>query len=288
VLGDRLRYWTFFPSVEAGWGRVPAWGFARAVETRCAQVPEATRVFGYVPMGGDFVVTARHVDERGLRDGSAHRGKLPAAYNAYRWAEPGSLDDARMVLQPLFITAVLLARSLARSSRVVLSSASSKTALGTAYLLGRAGIEVAGLTASADFVSTLGVYDEVLGYDAVGKLERRATTFVDLAGSASVRAAVHQHLRETLEASVVVGATHVDAGGGTGTLPGPQPTFFFAPDHLRGGLDAEALTTFRELLDWSAGWLELERRDGPEAVVTAWNDVVIGRVPPTTGLSLAL
>ena len=235
VLGDRLRYWMFFPSAEAGWGRVPAWGFARAVETRCAEVPEATRVFGYVPMGGEFVVTARRVDERGLRDGSAHRDELPAAYNAYRRAEPGSIDDATMVLQPLFITAVLLARSLAGASRVVLSSASSKTALGTAYLLRRAGIEVAGLTASADFVNTLEVYDEVVGYDAVEQLERRPTTFVDLAGNARVRAAVHRHLRDALEASIAVGATHVDAGGEEGTLPGPRPTFFFAPDHLRAG-----------------------------------------------------
>ena len=212
LLGDRLRYWTFFPSVEAGWGRVPAWGFARAVETRCAEVPEATRVFGYVPMGGEFVVTAQRVDERGLRDGSAHRDELPAAYNAYRRAEPGSLDDAAMVLQPLFITAVLLARSLAGASRVVLSSASSKTALGTAYLLRRAGIEVAGLTASADFVTTLEVYDEVVAYDAVEQLERRPTTFVDLAGNARVRAAVHEHLRDALEESIAVGATHVGRG----------------------------------------------------------------------------
>ncbi len=288
VLGDRLRYWTFFPSDEAGWGRVPAWGFARAVETRCAEVPEATRVFGYVPMGGEFVVTARRVDERGLRDGSPHRAELPAAYNAYRRAEPSSHDDATMVLQPLFITAVLLARSLAGASRVVLSSASSKTALGTAYLLRRAGIEVAGLTASADFVNTVEVYDEVVGYDAVEELERRPTAFVDLAGNSGVRAAVHRHLGDLLEASIVVGATHVDAGGGTGTLPGPRPTFFFAPDHVRAGLDAEALETFRELLDWSAGWLELERRNGPEAVLTAWDETVAGRLPPTTGLSLAL
>jgi len=288
VLGDRLRYWTFFPSLEAGWGRVPAWGFARAVETRCAEVPEATRVFGYVPMGGEFIVTARRVDERGLHDGSAHRAELPAAYNAYRRAEPGNRDDATMVLQPLFLTAVLLARTLAGASRVILSSASSKTALGTAYLLRRGGNEVAGITASVDFVNAVGVYDEVVGYEAVEELERRPTTFVDLAGNARVRAAVHRHLGDALEASIVVGATHVDAGGQEGTLPGPRPTFFFAPDHLRAGLDAEALDTFRELLEWSAGWLELERRDGPEAVLTAWDETVAGRVPPTTGLSLAL
>ena len=288
LLGDALRYWTFFPAIEAGWGRVPAWGFARAVESRQAELPEATRVFGYVPMGGEFVLTARLVDERGVRDVSAHRAELPDAYNAYRRAEPGRLDDATMVLQPLFVTAVLLARSLVGATRVVLSSASSKTALGTAYLLRRADVEVAGLTASADFVRSLDVYDEVVGYDAVEELERRPSTFVDFAGNARVRASVHRHLRDALDASIVVGATHVNAGGETGPLPGPRPTFFFAPDHLRAGLDADALDTFRELLAWSAGWLELERRDGPEAVLAAWDDAVAGRLPPTTGLSLAL
>ena len=34
LLGDDLRYWTFFPTPEEGWGRVPAWGFAAAVESR--------------------------------------------------------------------------------------------------------------------------------------------------------------------------------------------------------------------------------------------------------------
>ena len=288
VLGDPLRYWTFFPAVEAGWGRVPAWGFARAVESRCGELPEATRIFGYVPMGGEFVLTPRSVDERAVRDASAHRAELPAAYNAYRRAEPGAFDDATMVLQPLFITAVLLARSLVGAPRVVLSSASSKTALATAYLLRRAGTEVAGLTASVDFVHSLDVYDEVLAYDAVEQLERRPSTFVDFAGNARVRDAVHRHLGDALDASIVIGATHVDAGGDAGLLPGPRPTFFFAPDHLRSGLDANALDTFRELLAWSASWLELERRDGPEAVLAAWDEAVAGRLPPATGLSLAL
>jgi hypothetical protein len=288
VLGDRLRYWTFFPAPEAGWGRVPSWGFARAVESRSSEVPVGTRLYGYVPMGEELVVTPRDIGERGLRDGSAHRADLPPVYNAYRRTEPGALDDATMVLQPLFATSVLLARSLAGASRVVLSSASSKTALGTAYLLRRAGVETAGLTASVEFLSTLDAYDQVAAYDEVEQLELRPTTFVDLAGNAGVRAAVHRHLGDVLEASVLVGATHVGAGEREEELPGPRPTFFFAPDHVRAGLDTAALDAFRQLLGWSAGWLELERRDGPEAVLAAWRDAVAGRLPPTTGLSLAL
>jgi Protein of unknown function (DUF2855) len=289
VLGDRLRYWSFFPSAEEGWGRVPAWGFANAMESRYAGVRPGTRIFGYVPMGGEFVLTPQPADERGLGDRSAHRAELPAVYNRYRRAEASARDDAMMVLQPLFMTSALLARSLEGASRVILSSASSKTALGTAYLLARRGAEVTGITASVKFVRSLDVYDEIVGYDAIEELERRPATFVDFAGDAGVRAAIHRHLGGELRASVLVGATHTDAAAPAAEpLPGPEPTFFFAPDHVRGGIDAQARAAFDELVEWSGGWLELERRDGAEAILAAWADAVAGRLSPTTGLSLAL
>jgi hypothetical protein len=191
-----------------------------------------------------------------------------------------------MVLQPLFVTSVLLARSLAGAPRVVFSSASSKTALGTAYLLARRGVDVAGITASVDFAAGLGVYDEVVGYDAVERLARRPATFVDLAGDSRVRAAVHRHVGDELQASILVGATHMDVTPpAVESLPGPEPSFFFAPDHVRDGIDAEALG---ELLRWSAGWLELERRDGCDAVVAAWTEAVSTGLPPHKGFSLSL
>jgi Protein of unknown function (DUF2855) len=248
-----------------------------------------TRVFGYVPMGGDLVLEPQHVGDRGFQDGSDHRAQLPAVYNGYRRAEPSDRDDVAMVLQPLFMTSVLLARSLESAEHVIVSSASSKTALGTAFVLARAGKEVSGITASADFVAGLGVYREVVGYDAIENLERRRATYVDLAGNARVRAAVHSHYGDELEASVLVGATHVDAqrAASDEALPGPTPTFFFAPDHTPG-IDGDARATFAELVEWSAAWLTVERRDGREAVIQAWVEAVEGDLPPTTALSLAL
>jgi Protein of unknown function (DUF2855) len=289
LLGDTLAYWTFFPAAEEGWGRVPAWGFATAVESRSAYAPEGTRVFGYVPMGGDLVLEPQHVGERGFQDGSSHRAELPAVYNGYRRAEPSDRDDAVMVLQPLFMTSVLLARSLEGARYVIVSSASSKTALGTAYLLARAGTEVVGITAATDFASRLGVYQEVLGYDAIADLERRPATFVDFSGNAGVRDDVHRHLGDRLEASVLVGATHVDAERPRSdeALPGPTPTFFFAPHHI-AGIDGDARAAFAELVAWSTDWLTVERRNGREAVIRAWVEAVAGELPPTAALSLAL
>ena len=290
LLGDVLRYWTFFPAAEGGWGRVPAWGFATAMESRSPEIAEGTRVFGYIPMGGELVLEPQHVGERGFQDGSHHRAQLPAVYNGYRRAEPTDRDDATMVLQPLFMTSLLLARSLDGAGRVIVSSASSKTALGTAYLLARAGTDVVGITAATDFTSGLGLYREVLSYDAVEELERHPATFVDFSGNADVRGAVHRTMGDQLEASILVGATHVDAEQPPSDehLPGPEPTFFFAPDHIGAGIDSEARAAFAELLGWSAEWLQLERRDGPEAVLAAWMEAVEGALPPTTALSLAL
>ena len=188
------------------------------------------------------------------------------------------------------MTSLLLARRLAGAGHVIVSSASSKTALGTAYLLARAGTDVVGITAATDFTAGLGVYREVLSYDAVEEIERRPATFVDFTGNADVRGAVHRTMGDQLEASILVGATHVDAEQPPSDehLPGPEPTFFFAPDHIGAGIDSEARAAFAELLGWSAEWLQLERRDGPEAVLAAWMEAVEGALPPTTALSLAL
>jgi hypothetical protein len=49
VAGDQLSYWSFFPA-ERGWGRIPVWGYADVVASRCAGVAEGARYYGYYPM----------------------------------------------------------------------------------------------------------------------------------------------------------------------------------------------------------------------------------------------
>src|SRR5690349_9640 len=130
ALGDRLGYWRFFPASEDGWGRIPAWGYARAGDVR---------LFGYVPMASHVVLS---LDEDGIET-SAHRAELPKAYNAY---SPSDGGDAELLLRPLFITSFLLDDALGEQSRpVIVSSASSKTALGLARLQAGRGTPLTGL-----------------------------------------------------------------------------------------------------------------------------------------------
>jgi hypothetical protein len=85
--GDMIGYWTFFPAPDTGddvsWGRVPVWGFADVVESRCDAVVEGERLYGYLPMSTELVITPTRVSNGSLTDGAAHRAALPPVYNNY-------------------------------------------------------------------------------------------------------------------------------------------------------------------------------------------------------------
>ena len=88
--------------------------------------------------------------------------------------------------------------------------------------------------AHRDFVASLGCYDSILSYDDTDVLPSgSAAVYVDFAGSASVRTAVHEHLADRLKFSYSVGFSHREHITLGGRLPEPEPVFFFAADRLR-------------------------------------------------------
>ena len=86
VFGDMLRYWEVFPALDSPteWGRVPAWGFAEVVETRSDAVAVGERLYGFVPMSDELVITPGKADAHGLTDVAAHRAGLFGTYNRYQ------------------------------------------------------------------------------------------------------------------------------------------------------------------------------------------------------------
>jgi NADPH:quinone reductase-like Zn-dependent oxidoreductase len=310
VMGEAMSYWDFFPA-KPGWGRVPMWGFAEVERSEVDGVEAGTRVYGYLPPSSYLAVTPVSVEAGGFVDGSPHREKLPSAYHRYLAAgadpfyDAGS-EDVQMLLRPLFFTSFLIDDQLADeglvgSGPVVISSASSKTALAAAFLLARReGAELIGLTSprSAEFVASLGIYDRTVPYDAIHSLEPESATFVDIAGDAAVRRAVHTHYGDELAHSMAVGVTHWEefGAGGAEPLPGPTPTFFFAPDRVtkraadwgRANLEQRVAEAWHPFCDWIAGWLEINHGSGFDAVRTTYIDVLEGRVDPKTAHVLTL
>ncbi len=309
VMGEAMSYWDFFPAAE-GWGRVPVWGFATVERSEASGVEEGTRIYGYLPPSSQLAVTPVSVDSGGFVDGSPHRAALPSAYHRYLAtdADPfyaAATEDMQMLLRPLFFTSFLIDDQLADEGLVergpiLISSASSKTAIAAAFLLARRqGVELVGLTSpgNAEFVAGLGIYDRTVAYDAIDSLERGPATYADFSGDAAVRRAVHSHFGEELVHSMAVGVTHwEDFGGGGGELPGPTPTLFFAPTRVtkraedwgRAGLEQRVAEAWHPFCEWTSGWLEVLRGEGFDAVQSAYLDVLEGRVDPRTAHVISL
>lgn len=304
VFGEAMNYWDFFPAPE-GWGRIPMWGFARVASSAHEDLPEGTRVFGYLPPSTHLLVRPDRVGEHGFTDASPHRAPLPATYQAYRRtdADPAYVEgreDEQILFWPLFYTSFLIDDLLADSElfgakAVLISSASSKTSLAAAFLIAqRAGVELIGLTspANAAFVERTGVYDHVVPYEEVSSLPRDAAVFVDVAGNFEIRAAVHHHYGDALTHSAAVGATHWDRmAPGSNELPGPTPTFFFAPDRVDKrasdwgprGLEERVAQAWRPFVEWTSDWLEVRHGSGPGALEGAYLEVLEGRIDPAVG-----
>ena len=154
-----LRYWDFFPSGDADWFHMPAWGFAEVVESTVEGLAKSERFYGFWPIASHIVMQPVRVSERGFYDGAEHRLELTSAYNQYQRISTDAAyraenENYQMLLRPLFITSFMLADFLDDNAffgarQIVMSSASSKTAYGTAFCLqDNPAVQVIGLTSS--------------------------------------------------------------------------------------------------------------------------------------------
>lgn len=304
VFGDAMRYWDFFPAAEVAgvaYGRVPLWGFAVVERSTVPGVEEGDRYFAYLPTSSHLLVEPTGVGPKGFRDASAHRRHLPAPYNgltstAGDLAYDADLEDLQILYRPLFMTSFVLADFLTDNDMfgadaMVISSASSKTSYGTAFLLD--GVRRIGLTSprNREFTESLGCYEQVATYDEIADLAPTAAVFVDVAGDAAVRRAVHERLHPLH--SAVVGASHHDAAPDLGgrDLPGAPPAFFFAPDQMPkrhddwgpDGVEEGHAAAWKRFAPVVAGWVDIAVAHGPEGLRADWLEVLAGDTPPRTG-----
>jgi hypothetical protein len=308
VLGDQLKYWQLFPAPK-DFGNIPVWGFGEVIASKHPGIAAGETLFGYFPMATHLVIEAADVSKRGLRDGAAHRQGVAPVYNAYARvsgdpAFAGRQGDHQALLRPLFMLSFLVDDFLVENEdygakRMMLSSASSKTAFGLAHLLHARGVKVIGLTSAGNtaFVKSLGCYDEVVTYDGVTALPvDSAIAYVDMAGNSDLRERLHRHFGDQMKYSGRIGLTHRSSLPAEPELPGARPVWFFAPDQIRkrakewgpGGVD----TRFGAA--WSGFAPTLERRlmvvdgRGPAAVKQVYLDTLNGRIPPEQGHMLSL
>lgn len=323
AFGEAMNYWSFFPvsaPEDAGWGRIPVWGFATVVQSLHPGLAVDEKIYGYYPMSSSVVLQPTRLSSAGFSDGAVHRASLHPVYNHYLRcsADPfytPDTEDTQALLRPLFVTSWLIDDFLADNdffgalavggppAIMLLSSASSKTAYGTAFQLAqRQGIEIVGLTSPANvtFCESLGCYHRVITYEQLDQIDAAAAcVYIDFAGNADLRRAIHTRFTN-LKYSSSIGGTHVDQLGGAKDLPGPRATLFFAPAQIKKrhtDWGAEVLSQ-RLVQAWQAfvakvndpagAWLVVEQHQGPAAVETAFRQVLGGRGDPRRGHMLTL
>lgn len=322
AFGKAMNYWQFFPTGEEEWGAIPVWGFARVSESHCEGVTAGEKFYGYFPMASELVLQPVRVKPGGFADGAAHRQALHPVYNQYLRCSADPLytagsEDVQALLRPLFITSFLIDDFLADNDFfgaspggvMLLSSASSKTAYGTAFQLAqRTGLRVVGLTSSANvgFCESLGCYSQVLRYDQLDQLAADApSVYIDFAGNAALRHALHSGL-SALKYSCSIGGTHVDelVTNTAGSYPpGPRATLFFAPAQIKkrstdwgpGGLETRVQQAWQAFTTRVAGtgqdrqpWLTARRHHGTQAIEGVYRDVLGGASDPRLGHILVI
>ncbi len=302
VFGDALAYWSYFPA-EDGWGNVPVWGFAKVISSANSNIVEGERLFGFLPMSSHLVITPSAVSDLCFSDGAPHRSQLHPWYNRYYRCASDPLysdetADSQPVLWALFMTGWMLAEQVADTvDTVYVTSASSKTSLSFAWSMKhlKAETKVIGITSPGNrrFVETLEQYDEIQSYEDIqAHSDTKKAAFIDVAGNAAVRSAVHVILGERLTDSITLGATHRAPADDSLPTPGPEPYLFFIPSvaeerSARDGFEvshqrfSEAWAAFAP---WAAKWLTIKKGVGADAIEAGYRKALAGGMPPEQAL----
>jgi hypothetical protein len=313
AFGGAMNYWSFFPSGEAGWGIIPVWGFATVTQSMHPGVAVGEKLYGYYPMASSVVLEPIKLNEKSFVDGAAHRAELHPVYNQYMRtaSDPFYKPDTEAIqalLRPLFITSWLIDdffddNQFFGANTAILSSASSKTAYGTAFQLKqRDGIEVVGLTSASNvaFCESLGCYTRVLTYEQLDQIKADAAcVYIDFAGNAGLRSDIHKRF-VNLKYSCSIGGTHVESLGGSKGLAGPRAILFFAPAQIKKRIEEWGGAAFgkRVVQAWGSfttavtqstpSWLSIQQHGGADAVTQAYAQVLGGRGDPRVGHILSL
>lgn len=310
VTGDMIGYWKYFEPADYGiktdgFGRMPVWGYATVTESQCDGIEVGEVIYGFLPVANSMVMEPVKLSPLGFQDGMSHRRELHSVYNSYTRTEADPSFDPRLhdiqpVLRPLFTTSFLIddlfgAEDHFGAEQVIILSASSKTALGTAFCLKeRGGVRVAGLTSAGNqsFVEGTGFYEDVKTYDDIVAFDPSVkTALIDMAGNGAVTGALYDHFGENIVYNCMVGKSHWQGSPPPKPEAGAPPTMFFAPDRAKMRFADWGAEGFAKNLGarWipfcqsAKGWLTIEKADGVEKLLPVYKDFLDGQADPSRG-----
>ena len=309
VTGDMIGYWDFFEPIHydidmAGFGRMPVWGYAEVSESKCVDVPIGTLIYGFLPVAQVLDMKPVKLTSLGFQDGNDHRTELHPVYNGYTLVDKdpsfSSHRELQPVLRPLFTTSFLIDDFLADENffgaeQILLLSASSKTAMGTAYCLRQRGsIKVTGLTSEGNkaFTEKTGFYDAVYSYDTITDMNPDIkTVVVDMAGNGTVMNTVYAHFEENIVYNCMVGKSHWQGAAPTTPKLGAPAKMFFAPDRVKlrmkdwggQGFANNLAARWLPFCETAKNWLDIETLHEVTDLLKTYKDFLNGDASPAKG-----
>lgn len=306
LLGEKFGYWKFFPAKES-YGIIPAWGMGRVISSQHDEIKEGELLYGYFPLSDELIIRPGKVSNFGMVDMTAHRKELPAIYNYYEKVDSNpfltkGLEKVYMLFKPLFGTSFLLSHFLAdhlyfEAKNIVLTSASSKTALALAYILNKmANVNVIGITSAQNkaFVENLSLYNEVLIYDDITELNLDSSVIVDFAGNKKVLADLQRILLDGLKYCSAVGLSHWDKQAEKIDFPF-KAQLFFAPALGAEKIKEWGMKDYRRKVDevffpflkWLTEWINI-RTSSLDEFPQVFSTSMDGKLDPGEGLIIDL
>ena len=304
IVGEQIKYWDFFPA-DAPWGIVPVWGFAEVVGSKNEAVKIGDRYYGYFPMSDYLIVNAGKVKPHGFVDISEHRAQLAPIYNFYNHSDYLGMkkeqENFLPIIRPLFATAFLVYHFLIdnnfhEAENIILTSASSKTALGLAFLLNKNkivdGKKIIGLTSDKNigFVKNSGYYDEVISYkNTINNIENKNTVVIDFAGNANLLNDIYQKLNNSLKHAALIGLTDWQSYNPFKQIPVAK--FFFAPTHIQNkykewGAEKTNLLmgqNMQAFISDAEKWIDLVFVDNKNDLAELYLNMLKGEIDPSKG-----
>ena len=304
VLGHELKYWNFFPAIDP-WGIIPAWGFAKVIDSKVDEIKVGQRYYGYIPMSNYLKIKAGKISPFGFSDIAAHRKGLAPIYNNYMLIDNDlsyspELENYLPIIRPLFSTSflnyqLLKTKSFFEADQIVLTSASSKTALGLAYLLKQNQAadqkSIIGLTSTRNvpFVENTGFYDQVVSYDDRANLLNQDTTVVDFSGNGSLLKSIEGDLGEQLKFISLIG--FADWKSRISEIKIPVAEFFFAPtfgqQYFKEVGVAVAMKhisiAMKDFIKTMQSSIEISYVEDFEALANLYKGMLAGKVDPAKG-----
>lgn len=305
ALGDKMGYWGFFPAGEHSdkYGIMPVWGFAEVVASKHDEVPVGKRVYGYLPFASHLVVDVSNLKDTGFHDSNKARVSINKVYDQYLFVDSDPAYIAQrevwqMNFRPLFMTSFVLGLHVndnAAQGQVLLSSAASKTALGTAaYLtsLKDRNFKVIGLTSEGNktFVENTGCYDHVLSYQALPELDANTSAWLlDFAANGDVHDTLHGHLADNLQKISLIGATDWSASNKP-SMTQANSSVFFAPAEVQqrikemgqGGFMLSYAGAWKNFATVSAKLMQEQSFEGTEALISLYQSALDNRLVTST------